>query len=169
MRLQKAVSFCAATVIIVGVLGCQTQQKASPELAVRSVPAEVKEKRVKRQKLFTNLYAPAWRDSQFEDIPIPPDCVFVPEESYVHTERGFRVADLKYKAEEASMNEVFKFFQERMPASNWIFQRLCGLKMKSMAFVKGREECIVNVGEENGITIIRIKVHIRTDQGGTGQ
>lgn len=165
MRLQKAVALCGTFILVLVVSGCASLRKTPPEPAVTSVPAKAGEKHVIPQKPFTSSPVPAWRDSQsqFEDIPIPPDSVYVDDESYVHTEHGLRIAELKYKVEKASTADVFKFFRERMPGSNWIFKRICGLRMKSLVFVKGREECVVKVGGEDEITIIRINVHERVD------
>lgn len=91
-----------------------------------------------------------YRDIQFSDIPVPPQYVISPTESYTFQGSMFRSGVLHYYGP-LGWTEALEFYRQALPANGWRQESIeRGFDFRVYRFTKDREQLIVTVRQIKG-------------------
>lgn len=134
-------------------VGCQNFQPMMNEAASAPPPAAA-----------AAAPAPQWQGTRFDDVPIPSSFTLDYDASYINISgsgRHPRVADIRYTGE-SPLSDALSNVQQGMLGSGWSLASISGVDIKSLRFLKAREECQIIVrSDHDDTTVIIVRLYPR--------
>ena len=90
---------------------------------------------------------------KLNDIPVPANFVFVPEDSYAFQSSNFRAGLLRYRGK-ALGDQTVTFFKEQMAMYNWHLVNIVEYGRRMLTFEKEEESCVITIdGKDNRLEL----------------
>ncbi len=152
--MKRTLIFLLVPLFAACLCGCQTVKNVGAEIG--KLPGEI------RNAVMPKITGPddsrIVRIGVFDDLPVPPNFVLQPEESFAFEHGSFRNARQVYKGA-VHMDIVTKFFETQMPVLGWtpISSFGAGYR-KTWRFDKAHDACTIEARYVEDYTVLTVRV-----------